>query len=287
MHEQLSGKAAIVGIGATDFSKDSGRSELRLAAEAVLGRARRRRPDARRRRRPGHVHDGHQHRDRRRARDGHRRAEVLLPDPLRRRRGLRDRPAGGDGGRHRRRAMCVVAYRAFNERSGHAVRPGAAAAGREQPNSTGVDNCVLLPARAVHAGRAGRDDRPALHARVRRDQRGLRRGSRSPTASTPPTTRRRTSTGSRSPSRTTRTRGGSPSRCGCSTAARRPTAASRSWSSSPRAGQGPASTGPRSSRRRRRAASPTSTSMISYYRPELAGCPRWAWSAGSCGRSPG
>ena len=31
----LSGKAAIVGIGATDFSKDSGRSELRLAAEAV------------------------------------------------------------------------------------------------------------------------------------------------------------------------------------------------------------------------------------------------------------
>ncbi|MGW0248255.1 lipid-transfer protein [Nocardia goodfellowii] len=31
----LSRKAAIVGIGATDFSKDSGRSELRLAAEAV------------------------------------------------------------------------------------------------------------------------------------------------------------------------------------------------------------------------------------------------------------
>lgn len=31
----LSGKASIVGIGATDFSKDSGRSELRLAAECV------------------------------------------------------------------------------------------------------------------------------------------------------------------------------------------------------------------------------------------------------------
>lgn len=31
----LSRRAAIVGIGATDFSKDSGRSELRLAAEAV------------------------------------------------------------------------------------------------------------------------------------------------------------------------------------------------------------------------------------------------------------
>src|SRR5258708_21619264 len=36
MPGHLSGKAAIVGIGATDFSKNSGRSELRLAAEAVL-----------------------------------------------------------------------------------------------------------------------------------------------------------------------------------------------------------------------------------------------------------
>lgn len=32
----LAGQAAIVGIGATDFSKDSGRSELKLAAQAVL-----------------------------------------------------------------------------------------------------------------------------------------------------------------------------------------------------------------------------------------------------------
>ncbi|HEU5111282.1 MAG TPA: lipid-transfer protein, partial [Micromonosporaceae bacterium] len=31
----LAGAAAIVGIGATEFSKDSGRSELRLAVEAV------------------------------------------------------------------------------------------------------------------------------------------------------------------------------------------------------------------------------------------------------------
>ncbi|MBO0880255.1 MAG: lipid-transfer protein [Mycobacterium sp.] len=36
MSGELSGRAAIVGIGATDFSKNSGRSELRLAAEAVL-----------------------------------------------------------------------------------------------------------------------------------------------------------------------------------------------------------------------------------------------------------
>ena len=34
-------------------------------------------------------------------------------------------------------------------------------------------------------------------------------------------------------------------------------------------------------------ASPDQYSMVSYYRPELTGCPRWAWSASSCGRSPG
>ncbi|MFD6751742.1 lipid-transfer protein, partial [Streptomyces anthocyanicus] len=33
--DDLGGRAAIVGIGATEFSKDSGRSELRLAVEAV------------------------------------------------------------------------------------------------------------------------------------------------------------------------------------------------------------------------------------------------------------
>jgi acetyl-CoA acetyltransferase len=34
--DALGGRAAVVGIGATEFSKDSGRSELRLAVEAVL-----------------------------------------------------------------------------------------------------------------------------------------------------------------------------------------------------------------------------------------------------------
>lgn len=33
--DRLGGRAAVVGIGATEFSKDSGRSELKLAAEAV------------------------------------------------------------------------------------------------------------------------------------------------------------------------------------------------------------------------------------------------------------
>ena len=46
-------------------------------------------------------------------------------------------------------------------------------------------------------------------------------GSPSPTASTPPPTRRPGSTSSRSPSRTTRSRAGSSSLCTCSTAARR------------------------------------------------------------------
>ena len=35
MRTDLSGQAAIVGIGQTEFSKQSGRSELRLAVEAV------------------------------------------------------------------------------------------------------------------------------------------------------------------------------------------------------------------------------------------------------------
>ena len=39
-------RCAIVGIGATDFSRDSGRSDLTLATAGVAGRDRRRRPDA-------------------------------------------------------------------------------------------------------------------------------------------------------------------------------------------------------------------------------------------------
>ncbi|HET7194217.1 MAG TPA: lipid-transfer protein, partial [Nocardioides sp.] len=35
MTAALSGKAAVVGIGATEFSKESGRSELQLSVEAV------------------------------------------------------------------------------------------------------------------------------------------------------------------------------------------------------------------------------------------------------------
>ena len=36
MDKSLSGRAAIAGLGATEFSKNSGRTELRLAMEATL-----------------------------------------------------------------------------------------------------------------------------------------------------------------------------------------------------------------------------------------------------------
>ncbi len=43
----LPGATAIAGIGQTEFSKESGRSELQLACEAVSAAHRRRRPDTR------------------------------------------------------------------------------------------------------------------------------------------------------------------------------------------------------------------------------------------------
>jgi hypothetical protein len=60
---------------------------------------------------------------------------------------------------------------------------------------------------------------------------------------------------SRSPLTITRIRGGSPNRCGCWTAARRPTVRWR-WSSRRRSGPGISSTGRRSSRLRRRGRTP-------------------------------
>ena len=127
MPGELSGKAAIVGIGATDFSKNSGRSELRLASEAVLDAL----DDA------GltpadvdgmvtftmdsntEVVDRTRHRNRG--------AEVLLQDPPRRRRGLRHGAAGGDRGGHGCRGLrCGIP--GFQRAVGYAVRPGADAA---------------------------------------------------------------------------------------------------------------------------------------------------------------
>ena len=57
-----SGAAAIAGIGHTEFSKSSGRSELQLAAEAVRAAIVDAGPRAGRHRRLGHVCPGHQRR---------------------------------------------------------------------------------------------------------------------------------------------------------------------------------------------------------------------------------
>ena len=154
---------------------------------------------------------------------GRRRPALLLPHPLRRRRRLRHRPAGRHGRRHRRRRRRGLLPR--HERALAAAlrhrRAGPAAAARS-PEAVALR--LALPLRAADAGLLGGDVRAALHARVRRHQRGLRPRRRSPTASTPRPTRRPGSTASRSRSRTTRHRAGSWSRCGCSTAARRATA---------------------------------------------------------------
>ncbi len=83
-------QTAIVGIGATEFSKNSGRSELQLAGEAVLAAI----ADAGLQ--PSDV-------------DGlttftmETNSEIEVQDRLRRRRCLRDSPAGSDRGRDRGR----------------------------------------------------------------------------------------------------------------------------------------------------------------------------------------
>ncbi len=132
----LKDQAAIVGIGQTEFSKNSGRSELQLACEAVRAAL----ADAGiapvRSRRHDHLHDGHQRRDRGRARVS---ASATSPSSAR-------TPYGGGAaiGVIQQAVMaiatgvaeCVVVYRAFNERSGRRY-------------STGVSE-ALVTADAIH-----------------------------------------------------------------------------------------------------------------------------------------
>ncbi|MFJ8816029.1 lipid-transfer protein [Amycolatopsis thermoflava] len=139
----LSGKAAIAGIGATEFSKDSGRSELRLAAEAVRAAL----DDAGLR--PSDV-DGLVSF----TMDGN--AEIAVAREL----GIPELTffsrvhygGGAAAATVQQAAMAVatgvaevvVAYRAFNERSGHRFgQVSSAAAG--QVNSSGVDNAFHYP----------------------------------------------------------------------------------------------------------------------------------------------
>lgn len=140
---KLSGAAAIAGIGATEFSKDSGRSELRLAAEAVQAAL----ADAGLR--PSDV-------------DGlvsftmDANSEISVAREL----GIEELTffsrihygGGAAAATVQQAAMAVVtgvadvvvAYRAFNERSGMRFgQVSSAAAG--QVNSSGVDNSFHYP----------------------------------------------------------------------------------------------------------------------------------------------
>ncbi|MEC3977129.1 lipid-transfer protein [Amycolatopsis sp. H20-H5] len=139
----LSGKAAIVGIGATEFSKESGRSELRLACEAVLHAL----TDAGLR--PSDVDglvsftmDGSN--------------EISVAREL----GIGELEffsrvhygGGAAAATVQQAAMAVatgvaevvVAYRAFNERSGQRFGQVSAAAA-QQVNTSGVDNAFHYP----------------------------------------------------------------------------------------------------------------------------------------------
>jgi len=113
---QLAGKVAIAGIGATEFSKDSGRSELRLAVEAVAGALAT--PVSRHRGgRHGHLQLGDQPRRR------HRRSLALASSPSSAASttaagGVRDHPAGRPGrriGRGRRGRLLPGVQRALGE----------------------------------------------------------------------------------------------------------------------------------------------------------------------------
>ena len=201
----LSGQTAIAGIGATEFSKESGRSELQLSVEAVRARARGRRPLGRRRRRPDDVHDGHLLRDRGGPRARHRGAALLQPDQLRRRRRLRHRPAGRDGGRHRRRrrrGRLPRLQRAFREPVRPVLGGGGDPGEHQRPRQR-----VVLPAWASAPRPRPSRCRPAATCTSTAPPPPTSVASRSPTAGTRPPTRTPSSTASRSPSRTTRPRG--------------------------------------------------------------------------------
>lgn len=228
----LSGKAAIAGIGATDFSKNSGRSELRLAAEAVLDAL----DDAGLT--PADV-DGMTTF----TMDSNTEVAIARATGIGELKFFSKIHHGGGAAcatvQHAAMAVatgiadCVVAYRAFNERSG--MRFGQVQMRLvENADSTGVDNSFSYPhGLSTPAAQVAMIAKRYMHLSGRRV--GTSARSPSPTASMPPRTRRRISTRSRSPSRSIRPRASSPNRCDCSTAVRRPTAASRSSSSRPSA----------------------------------------------------
>ena len=188
----LGGRAAIAGIGATEFSKDSGRSELKLAVEAVRAAL----DDAGLT--PADV-------------DGmvtftmDTSPEITVAQAA----GIgelsffsRVHYGGGAACATVQQAAMAVAtgiaevvvcYRAFNERSGRRFGSGVHAA-RAVGRGRGAGREPAV--RAAHPGLLGGDGGPALSARLWEGRRRFSAMSRSPTAATRRTTRPRTSTAS-------------------------------------------------------------------------------------------
>ena len=245
----LPGKAAIAGIGQTEFSKESGRTELQLACECVLAAlddAGLAAADV-----DGLVTF---------TLDTSEEMEVARNLGMERLTMFARIPYGGGASAATvmQAAMAVatgtaevvVCYRAFNERSG--MRFGNLGGGRRRRAAALA--VVVRPVRVAVAGGRGWGCTPVRYMEaLRRHERGLRAHRRRSTARTRRRTPTRGSTSGRSPSRTIRPRAGSSSRCSaCSTAARRATAGSR-WSSRRSSGPGTCASRSRWSRPPRRA----------------------------------
>ena len=211
---QLRGAAAIVGIGATEFSKESGRSELRLAVEACeLAIADAGLEPAQIDGMVTYTQDTNPEIEIARnlgvgsCRSSRASTTAAVPPAA---------PSTGGAGRSRSRRRLRRLLPGVQRGGRAAFRrwcPGPPAGGDGRAGPLRLVRAV----RTAHAGPVGGDVRDALHARVRRDERGLRaRGRRRPHARTNP---RLGSTRSRSRSRSSN-RAGSSSRCTCSTAAR-------------------------------------------------------------------
>ena len=165
----LGGMAAIAGIGQTEFSKESGRSELQLACEAVKAAI----DDAglrpQRYRRHGDLHDGRQRGDRGRPQRRHRRPDVLHPRAPRRWSGGGHGGAGGDGGGNGHSQRCRVLPRVQRTVRVPVRRIDGALIGPDA-----VVARAVRPVRVVDACSMGRTACPALHVDLRGDQRRLR-----------------------------------------------------------------------------------------------------------------
>ncbi len=225
MKPYCSDETAIVGIGQTEFSKHSGRSELQLAAEAMTRRGRRCRAHALRHRRCGHLRHG---RERRAGRHPlARRMPGTATSPR------RTRGGGGGAAATVQLASAAVASGGRRCRGGvpsvqRALGTSVRSAHRgEQPVAGDPTRLELVPAlRARHSGEGLLSVVPAVHAHLRGDQRRLRPvpGRRPQARRHQPGRVRTTSSPSRSSN--TSSRGGSSNRsCASSTAARRATAA--------------------------------------------------------------